>query len=402
VLGAVLALAAPAASRDPAAGNAACLARAHVVPAEGFPGQQLVWRLEILRRPSTSGVEWLEQPSFPGFRAEWLPGQPELAVTLEGVEYLARVEERALFPERAGELVIAGTRLRCTVAGAPLDASAAPVRVRVSELPEAGRPADFSGLVGALAVEVAAQPSRLMLGGSTRLQVTLRGDANLWDARDPLTGASDLAGVELFPARPRLELEPGVQLAVRRSFAYDAVPRREGRLVIPGLRIPYFDPEQRRYLTATSPELVIEVDPRAPERSPARAPAVGPMESSRGSSFWALAALVAGGLLTWTLWRQRARSSRAAALPAEREAPGSPADEAAQLSRALRVSLEPRLAGARSTPVEELRPPPGADPAVGQALALLAQVERSRFDPHAPPLPRDAVTRAIRALRDLH
>jgi hypothetical protein len=400
---AALPLAAPGARGDPAAAAPVCLARAQVVPPGGFPGQQLVWRLEILRRPFTTGVEWLEQPSFPGFRAEWLPGQPELGVTLDGVDYLARVEERALFPERAGELVIAGTRLRCAVAGGPpVDASPSAVRVRVSELPEAGRPEGFSGLVGALAVEIAARPSRLALGASTRLEVALRGDANLWDARDPLTGAPGLDGVELFPARPRLELEPGVQLAVRRTFAYDAVPQREGRLVIPGLRVPYFDPEQRRYQIATSPELAIEVGPRAPERggAPAPRPAPVPQESRRGVPFRALAALAAGGALVWML-RRRARRSRGAAILAELEARGGAGDEAARLAHALRLSLEPRLAGARSAPVEELRAPPGAEPAVGDALALLAQVERSRFDPQSPPVPRAAVVLAIQALGEL-
>ncbi len=402
---AALPLAGPSASGDPAAEGdvPVCLARAQVVPPEGFPGQQLVWRLEILRRPFTTAVDWLEPPSFPGFRAEWLPGQPELGgVTLGGVEYVARVEERALFPERAGELVIAGARLRCAVAaGPPLEASASATRVLVSELPEEGRPPDFSGLVGALAVELAARPSRLALGGSARLEVTLRGDANLWDARDPLKGASGLDGVELFPARPRLELEPGVQLAVRRMFAYDAVPQREGRLVIPGLRVPSFDPEQRRYQIATSPERVIEVGPRAPERGATRAPgpAPGPEETPRRVPFWALGALAAGCLLVWIL-RRRARGSRGAAIRTELVASGAGV-EAARLARALRLSLEPRLAGARSAPVEELRAPPGAEPAVGRALALLAQVERSRFDPQAPPVPRAAVALAIQALGNL-
>ena len=399
---AALPLAGPGASGEPA-DPPVCLARAQVVPPEGFPGQQLVWRLEILRRPFTTGVDWLEPPSFPGFRAEWLPGQPELVTTLDGVEYLARVEERALFPERAGEIVIAGARLRCAVAaGSPLEASAPATRVRVAELPDAGRPPDFSGLVGALSVELAARPTRLALGGSTRLEVTLRGDANLWDARDPLTGVSGLDGVELFPARPRLELEPGVQLGVRRTFAYDVVPGREGRIVIPALRVPYFDPEQRRYQTATSPELALEVSPRAPAQDAARPPKPEPAPSATPSRLplWALVALAAGGLLIWML-RRRARGARGADILAELEAAGTAEDEAARLARALRLSLEPRLAGARSAPVEELHAPPGAEPAVGRALALLAQIERSRFDPQAPPVPRAAVVLAIQALGNL-
>jgi hypothetical protein len=381
----------------------ACLARAQVVPPEGFPGQQLIWRLEILRRPDTTSVDWVEPPSFPGFRVEWLPGQPELGgVKLEGVEWLARVEERALFPERAGELVIAPKGLRCAVSGgAPALADVPASRVTVHALPEANRPADFSGLVGAVSLEITARPSRLALGASARVEVTLRGDANLWDARDPLADLGGLAGAERFPSRPRLALEPGVRLSVRRSFAHDVVPGREGRLVIPELRVPYFDPEARRYAVATSPELVLEVTPRAPARSAPGEPGEPAQEETsraipRARLWWAPLGLVAVAGLAWA-WRRRARQPGAASLLAELAAPGG-ADEGAQLARALRRALEPRLPGARSAPVEELRAPPAADPEVARALALLARIERSRFDPSAPSVERGEVARAIQEL----
>ncbi len=393
---AVLPLAGSGAGGDPAAGVSApaCLARAQVVPPEGFPGQQLVWRLEILRRPYVTAVEWLEPPSFPGFRAEWLPGQPDMGgVKVDGVEYIARVEERALFPERSGELVIAETGLRCALSvGPPLLASVAATRVRVMPLPAEDRPPGFSGLVGALAVEVAARPRQLSLGTSTRLEVTLRGDTNLWDARDPLADLANLDDVELFPDRPKLELEPGIQLSVRRQFAYQVVPNREGRVEIPSLRVPYFDPEQRRYQIAISPALALEVGPRAPARGVTHPPEreTNPPPIQRGVRWWALGALATIGLLAWG-WRLRSLRSRGTALLAELGA----SDDAAQLARALRLALEPGLAGARNAPVEELHAPPGADPAVERALALLVRVERSRFDPHAPAVPRAEVAFAI-------
>jgi hypothetical protein len=398
-----LLLAAPAASGEPVEAAPACFARAQLVPAEGFPGQQLVWRLEILRREDTTQVEWLEPPTFPGFRAEWLPGQPELGgVRFGGAEYVARVEERALFPERAGELEIAGARLRCvSFSGKALETSSAATSARILELPEAGRPPDFSGLVGALSIEVSARPSELALGGSTRLEVSLRGAGNLWDARDPLAGAPGLEGIELFPARPRLELEPGVQLAVRRIFAYDAVPNREGRLMIPALRIPWFDPQQRSYRFAASPELALEVGPRRLESGAPRAPKPEPDRAPTGPNalpLWALGALAAAGGLVWAL-RKRRSGDRRAAILAELEGAGS--DEPARLARALRLALEPRVSGARSAPVEELSAPPGAEPAVANALALLAQVERFRFDPQAPPVPCELVSETIQALGDL-
>jgi len=392
------------AGTDPAP---ACRASARSVPAEGYPGQQIVWRLEILRRADVTNVEWLEPPAFPGFRAEWLPGQPERgAVTQDGVDWLARVEERALFAERPGELVIAPKGLRCSVAGgAQLDASIPATRVRVLDLPEAGRPPDFAGLVGTLALEVAARPQTLALGGSARLEATLHGDANLWDARDPLHGAPGLEGVEVFPTRPRLELEPGVELSVRRRFAYDIVPSREGRIEIPSLRVPYFDPALRRYAVATSPAIVLEVGPRATGRSAeaaALATPAGADANATGRALGVVALCVSAlgigalGALTWMRHRRR-RARGHAAILAALEVPAS-ADAAALLARALRLALEPELPGARTAAVEELSAPPGAGPACERALALLARVERSRFDPHAACASRADVVAAIEAL----
>jgi len=385
-----------------------CRANARSLPAEAYPGQQIVWRLEILRRADVTNLEWLEPPAFPGFRVEWLPGQPERdAVTQDGVNWLARVEERALFAERPGEFVIAPKGLRCSVAGgAQLAASIPATRVRVLELPEAGRPPDFAGLVGTLALEVAAQPRGLVLGGSTRLEVTLHGDANLWDARDPLQGARGLEGVEVFPSRPRLELEPGVELGVRRRFAYDVVPSREGRIEIPELRVAYFDPALRRYAVATSSALVLAVGPRSTGPSAegaAPATPAGAKANATGQALglWtvgvlALGALAAGGALAWLRHRRRLPRGQAAILAAL-EVPAS-ADEAALLARALRLALEPELPGARSAAVEVLHVPPGAGPTCERALALLARVERSRFDPQAACVSRAEVIAAIEAL----
>jgi hypothetical protein len=385
---------------EAAAAPPACLARASSVPPEGRPGQQLIWRLEILRRADVSAVEWLEPPGFPGFRAEWLPGQPELpGVIQDGVEYAARVEERALFPERAGEFLIAPKGLRCQLAdGTAILAGIPATRIQVAPLPERGRPPDFGGLVGRLVVEAQAHPRRLALGASVRLEVTLHGDANLWDARDPLAGAAGLADVEVFPQRPRLELDHGAQLFVRRVFVYDLVPAREGRLEIPALRVPYFDPQAGGYAEARAPALLLTVLPRpaAREGPTARADALEPASSRPPwllpGAGTLLALALAGGLVL-----RRRRRARAAGIPAP---PGATAgaDEPTRLARALRAALAPRLPGALAATVEELRAAPGAGPAVERALCALASLERSRFDPTSPPVPRAEVEAAIRAL----
>ncbi len=384
-----------------------CSASVELVPANPFVDQQVLHRVVILTRDEVRSVEWLAPPDFPGFRAERLPGRPQAGRALRwGASYRVREEHHALFPERSGERVIPASGLRCTTPGGvhqiPLSAAA----LRVRPLPEAGRPPGFSGLVGLIAVSRRVAPRSLALGGSFTLSVTLQGHGNLWDATDPLANTEALDDAQIFPRRPALELDRGLRLGVRRRFAYDVVPRREGTLALPALQIPYFDPEAGRYGVASAPPVEIEVTPRAATpagadgatRSQARPAATEP---ARGASHWIwsvpAAALLAGAALWLGLRRRAGRHVRDASLAeaAAARARGDVDAEASALARALRVALEPHAPGAGGLAPEELSAGRALAPAAQRAAQLLAAAERARFDPGAPPPDAAAIERAI-------
>jgi hypothetical protein len=385
-------------------------------------GQQVLYRVRILSREDVTAVDWTEPPSFPGFRAEWLPGTPSPEPTLrDGVRYRAREERRALFPERPGELRVKPAGLRCRVAtdaGERTFAAPVPAAVlRAIAPPTEKRPPDFAGLIGPIAVQTIVTPREVSLGKSVRVAVMLRGNGNLWDAPDPLAG---IDGAEVFPRRPELSLETGAQLSVKRHFSYDVVPLREGALVIPAVRVPYFDPRAARFATAATEAVRVAVGPRAhagggetaeevPERGadapdarpPHPLPAATAADSPRRKRWWwpigvaALAAAAVGSLAA----RRRSRAQRAeAALEAALAAAEAEGDEAAALGRALRSALARRVPEAPSLTAEEIIALPALPPAVAQAARLLAEVERARFDPTASAPSREAVARAVAKL----
>ncbi len=249
---------------DDATSQRPCIARASLEPDRAVAGQQVLYRLSILTLESVSSVEWVEPPSFSGFRTERLPGMPQSSDTLhDGVRYRVREEHRALFAETPGSRVIAPSGLRCWVGpGDPAFATPVPpVTLSVRALPAEGLPESFSGLVGPLVVRTVVEPRQVHLGESVRLAVMLTGAGNLWDAPDPLSDHA-FGSAEVFARRPSLVLDPGTQLAVRRHFAYDIVPRVEGPLRLPSIRMEYFDPESGRYRTAETPETTVQVLPR--------------------------------------------------------------------------------------------------------------------------------------------
>ena len=105
-----------------------------------------------------------------------------------------------------------------------------------------------------------------------RLEVTIQGGGNVWDAPDPLVEDIDLGGAGLFRHRPELDLERGTGLIARRRFRYDIVPRRTGSLRIPALRMAYFDLDSARFAEAVTDPTDITVVDRSSARGDAAAP----------------------------------------------------------------------------------------------------------------------------------
>jgi hypothetical protein len=366
-----------------------CRTRVLVEPNTAFVGEQITYRLQIFRHTDVSSVRFTRDLSFPSFRAEWLPGQsPDPAITDVGDHALVFEERRALFPARAGELAIPVARLECVSALQTIEVDIPAALVQVRELPDAGRPPGFGGVVGRVDVQAHLSSKRVALGQSLALAVTVRGAANAWDAADPLDPARDLAGVDIYAHPPTTERETGRHLVVRRAFSFDLVPRSIGSFEVPALRVPYFDPERERYEIAETAALPFTVEAAASEAVRPVAPAATARPRSDGSrrnfGTSVILALVVASLFGVAALNMSRLIGRRAAL---RAAEPLLADAAAASARgdslatarahaaALRAALETRVPGAGALAAEEIAARDEASlRAVGEALVELDQV----------------------------
>jgi hypothetical protein len=389
-----------------------CSADPDLEPVRAVVGQQVLYRVEIRSREDVDLVEWRRQPAFAEIRTERIPGgpQPEV-VAADGTRLRVRVEQRALFGERAGRFVLRSAGLRCRLrGGARFEAPVAASVLELVEPPAEERPPGYTGLVGPLSLQRTVSPERVVLGESVRIAVVLLGEGNLWDAPPPFA-ASAFADADLFARRPELRLERGSRLFVRRRFVYDVVPRHAGAFEVPGIEIPYFDPLRGRYAAATAAPTRVDVAPRAADatsapgaapRPPGRAPESG---ATRAPLPWALVVvgvLAAGACLA--VLRRRRDLGTAAILAEARaaHAAGDPEAEATALARALRASLSRHVADSAVAAPEELAARRGLPAPVAAAAHILAGVERARFDPESPPPDAVAVERAIAELEAIH
>jgi hypothetical protein len=394
---AALALGGAAAARGAAPPR--CAVAAALEPERAFVGQQVHYRLRILRRRDVVSLEWETPLSFPTFRAEWLPGvAADDRVEREGETYLVFVERRALFPAHPGRLTVPGASLRCSSADGEELAAIPPLALEVDPLPEAGRPPDFGGLVGPVEVSASVAPERLALGSSLRLSVVIQGASNVWSAGSPRGVLERLPGVEVFERPAEMARDTGRTLVLRRYLAFDLVPHAAGALRLPDVRLPYFDPVARRYAEARAFVPAVEVvDVPAPAASAAEPEPAQGAEKAQPILLPLLlpAALALAGAVFagWRLHRYRQRAA------AGIETPAAAGDGAAAAAHALRASLARDVPGCGALSAEEILerlPAPG--PARDAAL-LLAQIERARFA--AAPTAADvaAVERALAGLR---
>ena len=206
--------------------------------------------------------------------------------------YDAHVYERAVFPLQAGRHVIQPARL---IYAMPQNNNffsreeshellSDSVVLIVQEPPAAGRPADFTGVVGDVRIGARIDSVGARAGDPLTLTLRVSGEGNVKFFQRP---AIDIAWADIVPANERVELDstlPTVRGA--KEFDWILTPRVAGELELPAFRYSYFDPDSRQYEVAlTTPDtLTIRPGSLAREQAPPEVPALAIRPLDRGPS----------------------------------------------------------------------------------------------------------------------
>lgn len=172
---------------------------------------------------------------------------------------------RALFPLFPGETRIAPATLTYSL---PLSTSffsreesfelrTDSVRFVAVEPPAAGRPPDFTGAVGALQASVRLDEPSGRMGDPVVLTLRLSGTGNVKLLPRP---ALALPWATIAPGDERVVVDT-TSPRVRGSKEFDwlLTPTRSGRLDVPAIRYPFFDPQRAGYDVAATDSIVFEV-----------------------------------------------------------------------------------------------------------------------------------------------
>lgn len=179
-------------------------------------------------------------------------------------------------------------------------------RLTVAELPTAGRPAGFQGLIGGIAATASTTARELAVGEACTVDVVLSGDGN-WRSAPPLPP----------PALPGFVVQGVVdgKGAEARTFHLDVLAVREGLTELPAFGLATFDPVAGRYVERTLGPLPLRVLPAKGPLEPRIEALVAADRAARARAaalpVWVWAAAAGGSLLVLAvLLRLRARAAR--------------------------------------------------------------------------------------------
>jgi hypothetical protein len=250
---------------------------------EAYVGEPITLTFRLYTRVRFAGDPQYEPPSSEGFWKEDLPPQQRSYTEIDGRRYLVTEVKTALFPARAGRLVVGPARLSYEedtfFSSDPFEllrggiGRRRPVRetlrtdslaVQVKPLPETGRPPGFGGAVGSFVFQASLDKSAVRANEPVTLTLTMEGEGNIQAATLPEMRVPD--SFKVYDSGSSTDVsKDGYRVRGRKTYTRVLVPRYGGDYELPSVSFSFFDPERGEYVTRTAGPFPIRVEGPLPE-----------------------------------------------------------------------------------------------------------------------------------------
>ncbi len=253
-----------------------------------YKGEHLTATIKIYTKVNLNGFEDVSLPNFEGFWTQDIDLPQQISLqreTYNGEIYnVGILKKTLLFPQQTGVIKIGPVKIDCIVqqrvkrpqsffddffdsfAAVKATITSDPITVRVNPLP-AG-PANFSGAVGRFDIRSSLSTDRVKENDAITLKLDVTGNGNIKLINAPKVQFP--ADFEVYDPKTNNNFTASTSgLNGNISFEYLFLPRYAGDYTIPPVSFVYFDPNERRYVTKTTPEYKIHVDKGDGTQSPA-------------------------------------------------------------------------------------------------------------------------------------
>ena len=247
-----------------------------------YVNEPVIVSYKIYTRVSVTQYGINKLPNTAGFWVEEFPigNQPKTyEKIIGGKKYVvAEVKKMALFPTDAGKKSIGPMQIECDVRVQTRRRSifdsffddpffgrtvrrtvnSKPVSIEVRPLPEAGKPPNFSGLVGKFKISASVDKKAVKTNEAISLNVRISGRGNIKMISTPqIDLPPDFEKYEPKVTEKINRTENGISGS--KSFEYVLIPRYPGDQKIKPVIMSYFDVADHKYKILNTPEIVIHV-----------------------------------------------------------------------------------------------------------------------------------------------
>ncbi len=258
-------------------------ARALVDKRDAYVNEQVTFTFKFYSRVQFSDDDYTA-PEATGFWVEDLPPVRRIYEEVDGVRYLVYEKKSALFPTSPGTLTIGPATLKLVGVGlsdpsridpfqmfngdpfammrrgAPELLRTDPISISVRALPAAGRPADFSGLVGEYSLSARLDKETVEANQPLTMTLIVSGDGNLQTAPNPAVVLPP--SLRAYDSGSRINTsKENYKLRGEKVVETVLIPQAPGELSIPPATLVTFDPKSGTYRTLRSDTLRVRVLP---------------------------------------------------------------------------------------------------------------------------------------------
>jgi hypothetical protein len=265
-------------AQAPAAGTAANQEKQIFITGEAnkrraYVGEQVTYTFRLYRRVQLLSRPGLQPPDFSGFMAEDMRPR-EVQMPHNGVGYMVSELKYALFSVSPGTHSIGAATLQVSVAdlsnpdpfamffqgGRNMVLRTDPVQMTILPLPAEGRPAGFSGAVGSYRTEASLDRATVEAGRPVTLTFRISGRGQVKSLKEP--DWPEIPSMRRYETLSSLNVNnAGEAIEGSKTFKVILIPQSPGKIAIPSVPYPVFDPAVRRYVTLKTPPLPLTVRP---------------------------------------------------------------------------------------------------------------------------------------------
>ncbi len=317
-------------------GEADVFITAEVDSSDTYVQAQVLYTIKIYRAVSTRQPA-LREPVFGGAEVlvELAGDERSYEAVIGGRSYNVIERAFAVFPQESGEVTISPARFEARVlrdgriTGRKVFQSEAQV-INVKPIP--APPAEFPDAVWlpardvTLSDEWSREPDRLRAGEPISRNITISALGQL-ETQIPVIEPPEVDGVNVYSDKPGLSrrFEPDGIRGLR-TDQYAMIASSDGDIVLPGIRIPWWDIVNSEWKVAVLPEQSVRIlpSPDAPPPDPVLDNPPEPVDSAESDAapatteqlasvkFWKLVAQILGGLWLLTIvgWWWSTRPTR--------------------------------------------------------------------------------------------